>query len=69
MSRISKMFDLTLRDVKDRCAAIAAPFYQKALASAASKWDSVKEEQLQRARKTLGMDEDVAKAMHKEVYR
>ncbi|CAN0521785.1 unnamed protein product, partial [Laminaria digitata] len=68
MSRISKIFDLTLPDVKERCAAIAAPFYQKALGSAASKWDAVKADQLKRARQTLGMDEDVAKEMHKEVY-
>ncbi|CAM9350904.1 unnamed protein product, partial [Scytosiphon promiscuus] len=69
MSRISKTFDLSLGEVKDRCAAIATPFYQKALGSAATKWESVKADQLERARKTLGMDEEVAKEMHKEVYR
>lgn len=69
MTRVSKIFDLTLSEVKERCAAIATPFYQKALGSAAGKWDSVKADQLQRARKTLGMDEEVAKDMHKEIYR
>eukprot|EP00752_Nemacystus_decipiens_P017831 g15987.t1 len=69
MSRVSKIFDLSLGEVKERCAAIATPFYQKALGSAAAKWDSVKADQLQRARKTLGMDEEVSKDMHKEVYR
>lgn len=69
MSRISKMFDLNLVEVKERCAAIAKPFYQKALGSAAAKWDSVKADQLKRARQTLGMDEEVAQEMHKEVYR
>ncbi|CAM9178612.1 unnamed protein product [Pylaiella littoralis] len=69
MSRISKTFDLNLEEVKERCAAIAIPFYQKALGSAAAKWDSVKADQLKRARQTLGIEEDVAKKMHKEVYR
>lgn len=69
MSRISKTFDLTLSEVKERCAAIAGPFYQKALGSAAVKYDTVKAEQLARARKTLGMDEDVAMGMHKELYK
>ncbi|CAM9923832.1 unnamed protein product, partial [Hapterophycus canaliculatus] len=69
MSRISKTFDLSLGEVKERCAAIATPFYQKALGSAAAKWDSVKADQLERARKTLGMNEEVAKEMHKDVYR
>ncbi|CBJ30096.1 IAP100 protein [Ectocarpus siliculosus] len=69
MSRISKMFDLNLGEVKERCAAIANPFYQKALGSAAAKWESVKADQLKRARQTLGMDEEVAHEMHKEVYR
>lgn len=41
----------------------------QALSSAASKWDKVKAEQLQRARKTLGISQDVAIEMHKEVYR
>lgn len=69
MSRISKIFDITLPDVKSRCAAIAGPFYDKALTSAAAKWDAVKAEQLQRARKTLGMQDDVVTEMHKTVYR
>ncbi|CAN0526474.1 unnamed protein product, partial [Ectocarpus sp. 12 AP-2014] len=68
MSRISKMFDLNLGEVKERCAAIATPFYQKALGSAAAKWESVKADQLKRARQTLGMDEEVARDMHKGVY-
>lgn len=41
----------------------------QALSSAASKWDKVKAEQLQRARKTLGINHDVAMEMHKGVYR
>lgn len=69
MSRISKTFGLTLTDVKDRCAAIACPFYEKALGAAASKWETVKADQLKRARKTLGMESDVASDMHKAVYR
>lgn len=69
MSRVGKIFDLSLGEVKERCAAIATPFYDKALSSATAKWDTVKAGQLQGARKTLGMDEEKAKEMHKEVYR
>lgn len=68
MSRISKIFDLTLSDVKSRCGAIAGPFYEKALNSARAKWDTVKPQQLERARKTLGMDPEVAREMHRAAY-
>lgn len=69
MSRISKTFGLTLPDVKERCAAIAGPFYEKALGAAAAKWETVKADQLKRARKTLGMQPEVSVDMHKAVYR
>ena len=67
MTRVSKaMGGLKLIDAVDRVADVMEPFYQRALKSTRSKLgtNQVSSDMLERARQTLGVDEQVARDMH-----
>lgn len=70
MTRVAKALDLTLQETLERVADTVEPFYQRALKSTRSKLGTsqVSSAMLERARKTLGVDETTAKDMHVASY-
>ena len=66
MSRVSKAFGLSLKEIQNRVSAIAKPFYLRALASTRTKLDSgaISLDMLQRARNQLGINDWAARDMH-----
>ena len=70
MTRIAKALNLTLTEALERVADTVEPFYQRALKSTRSKLGTsqVSSGMLERARKTLGVDEITAKDMHVAAY-
>jgi hypothetical protein len=70
MTRVAKKLDLTLTEALERVADTVEPFYQRALKSTRSKLGTaqVSSAMLERARKTLGVDEITAKDMHVAAY-
>lgn len=66
MARVAKSFKLSLIDAMDRVAEVQEPFYARALVSTRAKLGSgkVSEAMLERARQTLGIDDDTATDMH-----
>ncbi|KAL3795270.1 hypothetical protein HJC23_008355 [Cyclotella cryptica] len=70
-SRIAKILgEIDFQEAKERVRAVANPFYERALSSTRSKLESgaVSSDMLERARKTLGIDERDAKDMHIEAF-
>jgi hypothetical protein len=70
MTRVAKALGLTLTEALERVAETVEPFYQRALKSTRSKLGTaqVSSAMLERARKTLGVDEVTAKDMHVATY-
>lgn len=66
MARVAKSFKLSLLVALDRVAEVQEPFYARALVSTRAKLSSgkVSEAMLERARQTLGIDEQTAFDMH-----
>ena len=66
MARVAKAMKLTLRVAMDRVAEVQEPFYARALVSTRAKLGSgkVSEAMLERARQTLGIDDETAFDMH-----
>ena len=66
MTRVAKAMKLSLATALDRVAEVQEPFYQRALRSTRAKLGSnqVSESMLERARKTLGIDDETAFDMH-----
>lgn len=66
MARVAKSFKLSLIDAMDRVAEVQEPFYARALVSTRAKLGSgkVSEAMLERARQTLGIDDETATDMH-----
>jgi len=66
MARVAKAMDLSLLTAVDRVAEVQEPFYARALVSTRAKLGSgkVSEAMLERARQTLGIDDQIAFDMH-----
>jgi hypothetical protein len=66
MTRVAKALNLDLNTALERVASVVEPFYQRALKSTRSKLGTaqVSSAMLERARKTLGVDDMTAKDMH-----
>jgi len=66
MARVAKAMNLSLRVAMDRVAEVQEPFYARALVSTRAKLGSgkVSEAMLERARQTLGINDDTAFDMH-----
>jgi hypothetical protein len=66
MARVAKAMDLSLLVAVDRVAEVQEPFYARALVSTRAKLGSgkVSEAMLERARQTLGIDDETAFDMH-----
>jgi len=66
MTRVATAIKLTLQEVMERVADVQEPFYARALKSTRTKLgtNSVSGSTLERARETLGIDEDTAFDMH-----
>ncbi|KAL3924505.1 MAG: hypothetical protein SGILL_001000 [Bacillariaceae sp.] len=66
MSRVAKAMKLSLNIAQDRVSEVQEPFYQRALRSTRAKLGSnqVSEAMLERARQTLGIDDETAFDMH-----
>lgn len=66
MTRVAKAMKLSLTTAMDRVSEVQEPFYKRALRSTRAKLGSnqVSEAMLERARKTLGIDEETAYDMH-----
>jgi hypothetical protein len=70
-SRIAKILgEIDFQEAKERVRAVANPFYERALSSTRAKLESgaVSSDMLERARKTLGIDDRDAKDMHIEAF-
>ncbi len=70
MSRVSKAFGLSTKEIQNRCSAISKPFYLRALSSTRSKIDTgeISSDMLQRARNQLGINDWAARDMHISTY-
>lgn len=70
MTRVAKALGLELTEAVERVSDTVEPFYQRALKSTRSKLGTaqVSSAMLERARKTLGVDEITAKDMHVAAY-
>lgn len=70
MTRVAKAVNLDFQEALDRVAETAEPFYQRALKSTRAKLgtDQVNPAMLERARKTLGIDEQTAFDMHVQAF-
>mmetsp|Transcript_29676 Transcript_29676/g.58792 ORF Transcript_29676/g.58792 Transcript_29676/m.58792 type:complete len:907 (+) Transcript_29676:483-3203(+) len=67
--RVGKLFGLYDKfAMDDRVAAIAVPFYQRALSSTRTKLDTVSADMLQRARGTIGIPDDTRDDLHQATY-
>jgi hypothetical protein len=66
MTRIAKAFNLDYNTALERVADTVEPFYQRALKSTRSKLDTdqVSSDMLERARRTLGISDQIAHDMH-----
>ena len=66
ISRVSKAFGFSVKEIQNRVAAIGKPFYLRALSSTRSKLDSgaISSDMLQRARNQLGINDWASRDMH-----
>jgi len=66
MTRVAKALNLSYNEALERVAEVTEPFYQRALVSTRSKLgtNQVSSAMLERARKTLGIEDSVAFDMH-----
>jgi len=66
ISRVAKAFKIDMEEALDRVAEVAEPFYRRALASTRTKLESgqVSSEMLERARNSLGIDEQTSYDLH-----
>mmetsp|Transcript_18297 Transcript_18297/g.41814 ORF Transcript_18297/g.41814 Transcript_18297/m.41814 type:complete len:1128 (-) Transcript_18297:68-3451(-) len=67
-ARIARIFSMDAQTMEERVKSIAVPFYQRALASTRTKLDTVSSDMLQRARGTIGIDEETMDDLHQSTY-
>jgi len=68
VGRVRAVFSLERAALDARCSAVAAPFYERALAGTLEKLDGVDGAMLERARAKLGVTDATAKEMHEACY-
>lgn len=69
MTKTAKVFGLSYSEALERVEEVVEPFYERALKSSRSKLgtNQVSSTMLERARKTLGVDPDMAKSLHEDI--